>query len=48
MEDVTWFDFPESTGKSELGGRSVRNYEMIFRGTCESCVVPENETGEKQ
>jgi len=37
MEDIPWFDLPASAGEPELGGRTVRNYEIVFRGTCARC-----------
>lgn len=37
VEDIDWFDLPQEAGKTTLGARSVRNYEILFRGTCESC-----------
>ena len=47
MEDIAWFDLPAAAGESALGGRAIRNYEIIFRGTCTACVVRLSETGEK-
>jgi len=35
VEDVPWFDLPAP--KVNLAGRTVRNYEILFRGTCERC-----------
>jgi Fur family transcriptional regulator, peroxide stress response regulator len=37
VEDVPWFDLPPATGKSQLRGRKVRNYEIVFRGACARC-----------
>lgn len=37
VEDIEWFDLPPMAGKSPLGRRAVRNYEIVFRGACESC-----------
>lgn len=37
VEDILWFDFPRLEQRSQLGSRVVRDYEMILRGTCESC-----------
>ena len=37
VEDIGWFDVPQLMRRSQLGSRVVRNYEMVFRGTCENC-----------
>jgi Fur family peroxide stress response transcriptional regulator len=37
LEDVAWFDLPPGAGGGVLGARAVRAYEIVFRGTCESC-----------
>lgn len=37
VEDIPWFDLPPSAGKAPLGGRAVRSYEILFRGTCRTC-----------
>lgn len=37
VEDIEWFDLPAAAGRSALGGRAVRTYELLFRGVCESC-----------
>lgn len=37
MEDIAWFDLPLSRSRSPLGRRKVRDFEIVFRGTCESC-----------
>ncbi len=37
MADIPWFDLPASAGQPELRGREVRNYEIVFRGTCADC-----------
>src|SRR5262249_23607982 len=37
MEDIPWFDIPDSAGCSALGERHVRNYEIVFRGACARC-----------
>jgi Fur family peroxide stress response transcriptional regulator len=37
VEDIHWFDFPRLRRRSQLGARVIRDYEMILRGTCESC-----------
>ena len=38
MDDIDWFDLPTVTVNSPLGGRMVRGYEVVFRGTCEACL----------
>ena len=37
VEDICWFDVPRLARRSQLGSRVVREYEMVFRGTCEIC-----------
>jgi Fur family transcriptional regulator, peroxide stress response regulator len=37
IEDVPWFDLPVSAGRSALGKRHVREYEITFRGACARC-----------
>jgi len=37
VEDIHWFGFPHLAGRSQLGTRVIRDYEMIRRGTCEVC-----------
>ena len=37
IEDIAWFDLPPAAGKAMLGGRTVRRYEIVFRGSCETC-----------
>jgi Fe2+ or Zn2+ uptake regulation protein len=38
VEDLAWFDLPRQSGQAELGGHSIRSYEVIFRGTCRRCT----------
>jgi Fe2+ or Zn2+ uptake regulation protein len=38
IEDVVWFDLPPAAAKAVPGGRTVRRYEVIFRGVCAKCV----------
>jgi Fur family peroxide stress response transcriptional regulator len=45
VEDIEWFDFPRTAGRPALGGRSVRTFEMLFRGICESCGPTNPNTG---
>lgn len=37
VDDIDWFEIPERTRKPALGARSIRDYEVIFHGTCERC-----------
>ncbi len=37
VDDIDWFEIPERTRRPAIGARSVRDYEVIFRGTCERC-----------
>jgi len=37
IEDVAWFDVPATAAKAALGRRVARDYEVVFRGTCEAC-----------
>src|SRR5262249_15703330 len=37
VEDVPWFDLPPSAGQTQLKGREVRNYDIVFRGRCKRC-----------
>jgi len=37
VEDIPWFDLPASAGRAVLGNRSVRNYQIVFRGACVRC-----------
>jgi Fur family peroxide stress response transcriptional regulator len=36
VEDVPWFEMP-AAARAMLGGREVRNYEIVFRGVCVRC-----------
>jgi Fur family peroxide stress response transcriptional regulator len=37
VEDIEGFELPEATRRGALGSRMVSDYEIVFRGTCESC-----------
>jgi Fur family peroxide stress response transcriptional regulator len=37
VEDIAWFELPPSVGKAVMASHEVRNYEIVFRGTCDSC-----------
>ncbi|HWC99786.1 MAG TPA: Fur family transcriptional regulator [Candidatus Sulfopaludibacter sp.] len=47
VEDIAWFDLPAPAVKAPLAGRSVRNFEILFRGTCESCGGGNPKSGEQ-
>src|SRR5579862_9171357 len=38
FEDMTWYNVPRPASGS-LGGRILREYELIFRGICRKCVL---------
>jgi Fur family peroxide stress response transcriptional regulator len=44
VEDIAWVEIPQSA----LGGRIVRNYDVVFRGLCERCARSDREAGERQ
>jgi len=37
VEDIEWFDAPKASRMS-LGGRRLREFEVVLRGTCEHCM----------
>ena len=37
VEDVEWFDAPKLS-RACLGGRKIREFEVVLRGTCEDCI----------
>jgi Fe2+ or Zn2+ uptake regulation protein len=37
VEDIPWFDVPQAVGRGALGKRSVREYQIVFRGVCLRC-----------
>ena len=37
MEDIPWFDLPSYAGKPFLRSRTVRSFEILFRGVCQGC-----------
>jgi Fe2+ or Zn2+ uptake regulation protein len=47
VEDIAWFDLPFLPGGSLLGHRAVRNFEIVFRGTCERCQRAGGKSGER-
>lgn len=38
VEDIAWFDLPAGPREMALGGRRVREFEVVFHGTCERCT----------
>lgn len=40
VEDVPWFDAPKAVRHS-LGARTVREFEVMLRGSCENCKKKE-------
>lgn len=46
IEDIAWFDLPPAAGKAMLKGRTVRRYEIVFRGSCETCGPCNPQRGE--
>jgi Fur family peroxide stress response transcriptional regulator len=37
LEDIEWFSVAGLPRRREVGQRKVREYELVFRGLCESC-----------
>ena len=37
VEDIEWFEIPPPAQDGALGGRRVREYEVIFHGLCARC-----------
>ncbi len=37
VEDLDWFDVPRLSRRPALGKRTLRGYDIILRGFCESC-----------
>lgn len=37
LEDIDWFDVPQLPRARPLGARVIREYEVVFRGTCKVC-----------
>jgi len=37
VEDISWVDLPDGAAGAALGGRRIRNYEIVFRGSCLKC-----------
>jgi Fe2+ or Zn2+ uptake regulation protein len=48
LEDIPWFDLPQSVGRAALGKRAVRNYQIVFRGACMRCREPQPKRGVRQ
>jgi Fur family peroxide stress response transcriptional regulator len=47
VEDIAWFDLPPAACKAALGGRAVRDYEIVFRGACAGCRRSDRKRGER-
>jgi len=47
IQDIAWFDLPRGVGKAMLEGRTVRRYEIVFRGSCETCGPGNPRMGER-
>jgi Fur family transcriptional regulator, peroxide stress response regulator len=47
VEDIAWIDLPDAARRDGLGGRVVRNYDIVFRGFCERCRRSLHEAGER-
>jgi Fur family peroxide stress response transcriptional regulator len=47
VEDIAWFDLPPLACKAALGGRAVRDYEVVFRGACAGCRHSDLKQGER-
>ena len=41
VEDVAWFD-ASKVSRTALGGRRIRGFEVVLRGSCENCIAKEN------
>lgn len=37
IEDITWFSLKGVGQRREVGGRAVREYELVLRGVCAAC-----------
>jgi Fur family peroxide stress response transcriptional regulator len=37
VEDIDWFDLPRRSQPAALGSRVIREYQVVFNGTCEKC-----------
>jgi Fe2+ or Zn2+ uptake regulation protein len=48
VEDIPWFDLPPTAGLTALGKRSVREYQIVFRGACMRCREPLSRRGVRQ
>ena len=48
IEDIAWFDLPPAAGQAMLKGRTVRRYEIVFRGSCGKCGPGSPRRGEKR
>lgn len=48
VDDVAWVEISEAIGQAALGARTVRSYDIVFRGLCERCRRSTSEAGERQ
>jgi Fe2+ or Zn2+ uptake regulation protein len=48
VEDIPWFDLPQAAGRAVLGKRSVREYQIVFRGACLRCRESQSRRGVRQ
>src|SRR5438445_533404 len=37
VEDIEWFDLPRRSQSAALGPRIIREYQVVFNGTCQKC-----------
>jgi Fur family peroxide stress response transcriptional regulator len=37
VEDIEWFDLPRRSQSAALGPRIIREYQVVFHGTCQTC-----------
>jgi Fur family peroxide stress response transcriptional regulator len=37
VEDIEWFDLPRRSQSIALGPRIIREYQVVFNGTCRKC-----------
>ena len=47
VEDVGWSAVPGVDWRSALGERTVRDYEIVFRGCCSACISAEVRQGDQ-
>ena len=47
VEDISWFDVAETPAMSPLEGRTVRTFDLVFRGVCRVCGHSNPKPGER-